>query len=73
MITFDEDVPVTPRFLRERTGKHYCTLCLAEISWEEFDDNDSLCDGCTEVDEHPSITYAPSASLLTMEVARLGS
>ena len=35
-----------PRKLKERTGKHYCIRCLAEIPAEEFLRNDHVCDRC---------------------------
>ena len=35
-----------PRKLKERTGKHYCIRCLAEIPAEEFLRNDHVCDKC---------------------------
>ena len=42
-----------PRNLPERTGKHYCLRCLAEVSGEEYFRNDQLCDACAEDDEYP--------------------
>ena len=36
----------TPRNLPERTGKHYCVHCLAEVAVEEYLRNDHLCDAC---------------------------
>ena len=41
------DEPV-PRNLRERTGKHRCIRCLAEIPEEEYCANDQTCDECAE-------------------------
>ncbi len=42
-----------PRELPERTGRHFCIRCLAEIPAEEFFRNDYLCDRCAESDEYP--------------------
>ena len=39
--------------LPERTGKHFCVKCLAQISAEEFQRNDHICDACAEQDEYP--------------------
>lgn len=38
-----------PRKLNERSGKHLCTRCLAEIPAEEYFGNDHVCDKCAEV------------------------
>ncbi|HET7437564.1 MAG TPA: hypothetical protein VFN10_22865 [Thermoanaerobaculia bacterium] len=46
------DKPV-PRRLQERTGKHYCVRCLAEVSVEEYLRNDHICDQCAATDEYP--------------------
>jgi hypothetical protein len=35
-----------PRKLNERTGKHYCIRCLAEVPAEEYFRNDHVCDKC---------------------------
>ena len=43
----------TPRALPERTAKHYCVQCLAQISAEEYFRNDFLCDRCATKDEYP--------------------
>jgi hypothetical protein len=43
----------TPRGLQERTAKHYCVLCLAQIPAEEYFRNDFLCDRCAAKDEYP--------------------
>ena len=41
----------TPRQLQERTGRHKCINCLAEVSDEEYLRNDFFCDACaTEID-----------------------
>ena len=42
-----------PRELQERTGKHVCIRCLAEVSTEEYQRNDHICDACAEKDEYP--------------------
>ncbi|HEX7153459.1 MAG TPA: hypothetical protein VF618_18375 [Thermoanaerobaculia bacterium] len=43
----------TPRKLGERTGKHYCVKCLAEVPAEEYLRNDHICDACASSDEYP--------------------
>jgi hypothetical protein len=30
----------------ERTGKHYCVTCLAEVPSEAYFANDHVCDAC---------------------------
>lgn len=42
-----------PRELPERTGKHYCTRCLAPVAAEEYFRNDHICDKCAATDEYP--------------------
>ena len=42
-----------PRKLRERTGKHLCTLCLTEVDAETYFRNELLCDACAAKDEYP--------------------
>jgi hypothetical protein len=48
----------------ERTGKHYCIKCLAEVPAEEYFRNDHICDACAEGDEYPlkSTSEAPAGS-----------
>ena len=47
----------TPRNLRERTGKHRCVKCLADVPMEEYLRNDHICDACAaEGDEYPLAT-----------------
>lgn len=36
----------TPRQLQERTGRHRCINCLADVSDEEYFRNDFFCDPC---------------------------
>jgi len=43
----------TPRRLSERTGRHYCIVCLKEVEAEEYFRNDQICDVCAEKDEYP--------------------
>ena len=43
---FEDDA--LPRQLVERTGKHYCIKCLAEVASEEYLRNDHLCDACAD-------------------------
>ena len=35
-----------PRKLNERSGKHLCTRCLAEVPAEKYFANDHICDKC---------------------------
>jgi len=37
----------TPRQLNERTGRHRCINCLADVSDEEYFRNDFFCDVCS--------------------------
>ena len=46
-----DDAP--PRQLNERTGKHFCVRCLAEVEAEELFRNDYLCEACAQSDEYP--------------------
>jgi hypothetical protein len=43
----------TPRKLSERTGRHLCTRCLAEVLAEEYFANDHLCGKCAEDGDYP--------------------
>ena len=38
---------------RERTGKHKCVQCLAEIPADVYLRNDFLCDACAAKEEYP--------------------
>jgi hypothetical protein len=40
-----------PRKLNERTQKHKCIKCLAEVPAEEYFANDYLCNKCAEREE----------------------
>ena len=42
-----------PRDLPERTGRHVCVRCLAEIPTEEYMRNDHICDSCAASQEYP--------------------
>jgi hypothetical protein len=42
-----------PRELAERTGKHICVKCLAQIPAEEYFRNDHICDECASKSEYP--------------------
>lgn len=44
----------TPRRLPERTGRHYCVACLAEVGAEEYFRNDHICDVCSSVSREPA-------------------
>ena len=44
---------VTPRQLAERTGKHYCVRCLAEVGHDDYLANDHVCNQCAASDEYP--------------------
>ena len=41
------------RNLQERTGRHYCVRCLAEVSADVYQRNDCVCDACAAEDEYP--------------------
>jgi hypothetical protein len=43
----------TPRQLQDRTGRHRCISCLADITAEEYFRNDFLCDQCASLDAYP--------------------
>jgi hypothetical protein len=43
----------TPRHLRERTGRHLCVKCMAEVPAEEYFRNDHICDDCANDPEYP--------------------
>jgi hypothetical protein len=42
-----------PKQLKERTGRHYCIRCLAEVPGDVYLRNDHICDACTTEDEYP--------------------
>ncbi len=42
-----------PRNLPERTGRHYCVKCLAEVPVDEYFRNDCLCDACAQQEDYP--------------------
>ena len=41
------------RKLNERTGRHVCVRCLAEVETEEYLINDHLCDACAAQGDYP--------------------
>ena len=41
------------RKMPERTGKHYCVTCLAEVAIESWLANDHVCDACAAKEEYP--------------------
>ena len=41
----------TPKNLSERTGKHRCIRCLAEVGDEEYFANDHVCNTCAAEEE----------------------
>ena len=43
-----KNVDETPRNLRERTGKHKCIRCLAEVPDDVYFANDQVCDECAD-------------------------
>jgi hypothetical protein len=47
-----DDEPI-PRRMTERTGKHVCVRCLAEIDLETLQRNDFLCDRCAADGDYP--------------------
>ena len=42
-----------PRELREKTGRHLCVKCLAQVPAQEYFRNDHICDDCASRDEYP--------------------
>ena len=44
---------VTPRYLPERTSRHFCVQCLAEVPADEYLRNDHICDGCAAKPDYP--------------------
>gem|GEM_PF-652104 len=42
-----------PRNMNERTGKHRCIRCLADVGAEEYFGNDHLCDKCAADGDYP--------------------
>jgi hypothetical protein len=38
----------TPQNLPERTGRHLCIQCMADVETEEYLRNDHLCDVCAD-------------------------
>ena len=51
MHAMHDDPP--PRELPERTGKHYCVKCLAQVPAEEYLRNDHICDACAASEAYP--------------------
>ena len=51
-----------PRRLPERTGTHYCILCLAETPADEYFRNDHICDSCVSRDEEPPVASTSAES-----------
>ena len=47
----DDEPP--PRHLKERTGKHYCVKCMAEVAAEEYLRNDHVCESCAAEESYP--------------------
>jgi hypothetical protein len=41
------------RNVNERTGRHVCVRCLAEVESEEYFRNDHLCDKCAAEGDYP--------------------
>jgi hypothetical protein len=39
--------------LSERTGRHVCVRCLAEVELDEYLRNDHLCDPCAAEGDYP--------------------
>ncbi|MBK5260566.1 MAG: hypothetical protein JJE51_13320 [Thermoanaerobaculia bacterium] len=54
------DEPV-PRNLRERTGRHLCIQCLADVTAEEYLRNDHICDACGQVQDDYPLATTPDA------------
>ncbi|MEO8035818.1 MAG: hypothetical protein ABI837_15385, partial [Acidobacteriota bacterium] len=49
------------RNLPERTGRHYCISCLAEVPADAFFRNDHLCDSCAYAAESYPLESTPDA------------
>jgi len=49
----------TPRDLAERTGKHRCIRCLADVPGDEYFANDHLCDSCAREENQKQETDEP--------------
>jgi ribosomal protein L40E len=47
---FEQD---PPKQLSERTGRHFCIRCLAEVPAEEYLRNDHVCDACAAENPYP--------------------
>ena len=43
----------TKRNVNERTGKHLCIRCLAEVESEQYFRSDHLCDRCAAEGDYP--------------------
>ncbi len=39
--------------MNERTGRHVCVRCLAEVATDEYLRNDHLCDACAADGDYP--------------------
>jgi hypothetical protein len=50
---------VTPRNLAERTGRHFCVRCKAEVPADIYFANDFECDECVETDEAFPLASTP--------------
>ena len=50
-----------PKRLNERTGRHLCIRCLAEVPSEVYLRNDHICDACAGEDEYPAKAPPPAA------------
>jgi uncharacterized protein CbrC (UPF0167 family) len=48
-----------PRQLSERTGRHLCILCLADISAQEYFEGDFVCRKCAEKMETYPLASTP--------------
>jgi hypothetical protein len=55
---FDDELP---RNLPERTGRHYCIQCLAEVPADAYFRNDHLCDPCAFAGESFPLESTPDA------------
>jgi hypothetical protein len=49
----------TPRNLPERTGKHFCVKCRAEVPADEYFRNDFVCGKCAEEEEKKEDEHEP--------------
>lgn len=57
------------RGLKEKTGKHYCTVCLQETPAEEYFAYDHVCGGCAKKEGTFPLASTPDAPRPSGETA----